>query len=95
MFEAEEGGFHQIDVAPGTLNTPFASLWDPQGFELTDAFLVRYDSEGSEVASNNDYGETWAARIYWEADHSGNHYVSVESFQPETTGTYALRIAAR
>ncbi|MCQ3809634.1 MAG: alanine and proline-rich secreted protein Apa, partial [Acidimicrobiia bacterium] len=77
VFEAEEGELYQIDVALGTLG---------------DSVAVLYDSEGFELASNDDHGDTLASRIYWEADYSGSHYLAVNGYF-DGTGTYTLGLA--
>lgn len=79
MFEAQEGQLYQIDVVLETLYDSVATL---------------YDSEGFELASNDDYddnGDSLASRISWEAEYSGSHYVAVEGFSSDT-GSYTLSI---
>ena len=78
VFEGEEGELYQIDVTLGTLSDSVATL---------------YDSDGSELERNDDHGDTLASRIYWEAQHSGNHYVAVEGWSG--TGSYTLTIVTR
>ena len=76
VFEGEQGELYQIDVTLGTLSDSVATL---------------YDSDGLELDYNDDYGDTSASRIYWEAQSSGNHYVAVESWSG--IGSYTLTIA--
>lgn len=76
MFEAQEGQLYQIDVVLETLHDSVATL---------------YDSEGFELASNDDNGDSLASRISWEAEYSGSHYVAVEGFSSDT-GSYTLSI---
>ena len=76
VFEGEQGELYQIDVTLGTLSDSVATLYDSDGFELD---------------YNDDYGDTSASRIYWEAQSSGNHYVAVESWSG--IGSYTLTIA--
>ena len=76
VFEGEEGELYQIDVTLGTLSDSVATLYDSDGFEL---------------GYNDDYGDTSASRIYWEAQSSGDHYVAVESWSG--VGSYTLTIA--
>ena len=65
VFEGEQGEFYQIDVTLGTLPDSVATLYDSDGFDLD---------------YNDDHGGTFASRIYWEAQSSGNHYVAVEGW---------------
>ena len=76
VFEGEQGELYQIDVTLGTLSDSVATL---------------YDSDGLELDYNDDYGDTSASRIYWEAQSSGNHYVAVEGWSG--IGSYTLTIA--
>ena len=78
VFEAEEGELYQVDVALGTLD---------------DSVAVLYDSDLTELASNDDYADTYASRLYWEAGYSGSHYVAVEGGRSDSSGTYTLGIA--
>ena len=78
VFEGEEGELYQIDVTLGTLSDSVATLYDSDGFEL---------------GYNDDYGDTSASRIYWEAQSSGDYYVAVESWSG--VGSYTLTIATR
>ena len=61
-FEAERGALYQIDVAPGTLTDPVATL---------------YDAGWRELGFNDDHGDSLGARIDWEATYSGTHYIEV------------------
>jgi hypothetical protein len=58
-FQAEQGESYQIDVALGTLD---------------DSIVDLYDADGSFLDSNDDYGDTFASRLYWEAPSSGERY---------------------
>ena len=78
VFEGEQGELYQIDVTLGTLPDSVATL---------------YDSDGLDLGYSDDYGDTSASRIYWEAQSSGNHYVAVKSWSG--IGSYTLTIAAR
>ena len=71
-FEAEEGEFYQLDVTLGTLE---------------DSVLDLYDADGTWLDSNDDYGETTASRLLWDAPGTGTYYVQVASFDTGT-GTY-------
>ena len=74
-FQAEQGESYQIDVALGTLD---------------DSIVDLYDADGSFLDSNDDYGDTSASRLYWEAPSSGERYVLVGGYG---TGTYTLTVS--
>ncbi len=76
VFEAEEGVLYQIDVALGT---------------LTDSWLSVYDSEGWELASNDDHADSLASRIVWNAPSSGEYFVEVGGYG---SGSYTLTVEA-
>ena len=76
VFEADAGELYQIDV---TLET------------LSDSVATLYDSDGFELEYNDDHGDTYASRIYWEAQSSANLYVAVEGWSG--TGSYTLTVA--
>ena len=64
-FQAQLGHTYQIDVTPGTLDDPVATL---------------YDVYGSLLDSNDDHGDTYASRLHFEASSSGEHFVAVEGY---------------
>ena len=74
-FQAERGQSYQIDVAPGTLD---------------DSIVNLFDSDGWFLDTNDDYGDTYASRLYWEAPSSGERYVAVEGYG---IGTYTLTVS--
>ena len=74
-FQAEQGESYQIDVALGTLD---------------DSIVELYDVDGSFLDSNDDYGDTLASRLYWNAPSSGERYVAVEGYG---IGTYTLTVS--
>ena len=74
-FQAEQGESYQIDVALGTLD---------------DSIVDLYDVDWSFLDSNDDYGDTYASRLYWEAPSSGERYVLVGGYR---TGTYTLTVS--
>ena len=74
-FQAERGQSYQIDVALGTLD---------------DSIVELYDVDWSFLDSSDDYGETYASRLYWEAPSSGERYVAVYGYG---TGTYTLTVS--
>ena len=73
--EADAGQFYRIDVSLGTLD---------------DSVLTIYDSEGWEVAYNDDYGDGTASRIVWSAPSSDVYYLEVSGFF--STGSYTLTV---
>ena len=75
--EANAGESYRITVSLVTLN---------------DSVLTIYDSEGREVAYNDDYGGGSASRIIWEAPATGDYYVEVSAFD-SATGSYTLTVA--
>ncbi len=77
-FQAEQGKFYQIDVALGTLD---------------DSELLLLDSDGWELAYNDDHGDTYASRLYWEAPSSGERYVLVGGAYTSSQGTYTLTVS--
>ena len=74
-FQAERGQSYQIDVALGTLD---------------DSIVDLYDVDWSFLDSNDDYGDTFASRLYWEAPSSGERYVTVGGYG---IGSYTLTVS--
>ena len=74
-FQAERGQSYQIDVALGTLD---------------DSIVELYDGDGAFLDTNDDYGDTLASRLYWNAPSSGERYVAVYGYG---TGTYTLTVS--
>ena len=74
-FQAEQGQSYQIDVALGTLD---------------DSIVELYDGDGSFLDTNDDYGDTLASRLYWNAPSSGERYVFVGGYG---VGTYTLTVS--
>ena len=75
-FQAEEGRSYRIEVAPGTLEDPFVSLYNAAG-----------DEESWEESRDED-----GATILWEALWSDDYYVLVESFGGTGTYTVRVVI---
>ena len=71
VFQSNEGSIYRIVIELGTLK---------------DTVLTLYDRRG-EIATNDDYGESYASRILWEAPDSGMYWVSVSGYN---SGTYTL-----
>ena len=57
---------------------------------LDDSIVDLYDTDGWVLGSNDDYGDTFASRLYWEAPSSGKRYVLVEGYE---IGTYTLTVS--
>ena len=74
VFDAEEGELYEVVVALGS---------------LSDSLLTLYDADGWYLADNDDFGDTLASRIVWEAPTSGEYYVEVGGYG---TGSYTLTI---
>ena len=74
-FPTEPGQTCRIDVALGTLDDSIVNLFDTDGWFLD---------------TNDDYGNTYASRLSWEAPSSGERYVSVEGYG---IGTYTLTVS--
>ena len=76
-FTAEEGQLYQIDVALGSLPDSLLALLNPDGWELD---------------SNDDHGDSWASRVFWEAPASGDYYLVVLGYG---AGSYTLTVTRR
>ena len=72
---ATRGGIYEIDVALGTLE---------------DSELVIINSEGVELAYNDDYGDSWGSRIAWVPEMSGDYYIEVAGW--DEMGSYVLSV---
>ena len=77
-FKAERGQSYQIDVALGTLD---------------DSIVDLHDTDWSFLDTNDDYGDTYASRLYWEAPSSGERYVLVGGAYTSSRGTYTLTVS--
>lgn len=76
VFDAEEGELYEVDVALGNLSDSVATLYGP---------------DGEWLASNDDYGDSFASRLIWKAPSSGEYYVEVSGYGD--TGTYTLTVS--
>ncbi len=77
VFEAEQDGIYRIDIALVT---------------LSDSVLTLYDAEWRELASSDDYSDTLASRVFWQAEYSGEHYIEVWGYG---LGAYTVLVEAR
>ena len=76
-FEAVAGQSYEIDVALGSLPDSLAEL---------------LDSNGQQLAENDDYGDSLASRIVWEAPGGGRYYIVVSGYD-SGVGSYALTVS--
>ena len=77
------GFTYQID-AEGTA-TSMGTLGDP--------YIGLRDASGTELATNDDGGTGYNARLTWTADRTGTVYVRIESAIFGSTGTYTLTVS--
>jgi hypothetical protein len=77
VFDARQGQLYQVDVLLGT---------------LPDSAVAVYDPSGNEVAYNDDYADSLASRVWWEAPVSGSYRIEVWGYG---TGTFTLALVAR
>ncbi len=77
-FTAEAGHHYRIDVEIRTLH---------------DSQVRLLDSDGWHLEYSEDFGESNAARIVWEAPESGDYYVEVSGRSSFSTGSYVLSLA--
>ena len=71
VFQSTRGSIYGIVVELGTVK---------------DSALTLYDRHG-EIAFNEDFGDSYASRILWEAPDSGTYWLSVSGYE---SGTYTL-----
>ena len=50
-----------------------------------------YDIDGERLAFNDDFGDSKASRIVWQAANAGDYYVEVQDIEGGT-GTYTLTV---
>ena len=58
---------------------------------LTDTVMYLYGPDGGQIATNDDFGGTYASRISHVAAVAGTYYVAVRAYGGEQTGNYSLR----
>ena len=75
-FTAQAGQVYMIDVALGTLDDSVVALLNANGWTEDE---------------NDDYGDSTASRIIWEAPSSGDYFIGVGAWHSDT-GTYTLTI---
>src|SRR5690606_25571811 len=75
----EAGVRYQIDVAG-------------QGqYPLSDAFVTLIDANGESVATDDDSGDDFDARLRYRAEHAGEYYIQASGLGG-STGGYQVRI---
>lgn len=70
-----------------TINT-FNS--NPKRWKPVDTVIYLYDSNGHELTSNDDYGNSVYSRIRYTFEHPGWYYVKVKAFGHFETGYYGI-----
>ena len=74
VFGAVEGVLYEIEVILGT---------------LSDSATEVYDSDGVELAWNDDYGDSLASRIEWRSPAGGDYFIEVWGYGE---GSYTLSV---
>jgi len=74
VLEAVEGELYEIDVTLGT---------------LTDSIVTVNDSDGFQLAWNDDYEGSLASRVEWTAPSTGDYYIQVSGYGE---GSYSLSV---
>jgi hypothetical protein len=79
-FTAQAGQLYQIDVALGTLDGSVVALLDADGWTEVE---------------NDDYGDSYASRIIWYAERTGDYFIEVGAAWGSNTGVgdYTLTLA--
>ena len=57
-----------------------------------DTVMRLLDSDGHEIASDDDGGAGGGSRIRWEANEDGTYYIVVSAFDSDYTGSYRLTL---
>ena len=57
-----------------------------------DRVMRLLDSDGHEIASDDDGGADGGSRIRWEASEDGTYYIVVSAFDTDYTGSYRLTL---
>jgi len=60
---------------------------------LADPFLTLYDSQGNQVATDDDGGTGLNAYLYFASPTGGPYFAAVSSYGASSTGRYTIRIA--
>ena len=82
--------WYMIELVEGR---PYRFYLDGVGDDaLADPYLVLYDAEGHEVASDDDGGAGANAYITYASRTGGAYYVAASSFNHASAGRYGLRV---
>ncbi len=76
-FQAKAGQLYMLDVTLGT---------------LSDSSMTLYDASGTRLEDNDDYEDSKASRIFWEAPAAGDYYIEVEGDSWGEAYTYTLTV---
>ena len=57
-----------------------------------DTVMRLFDSDGYEIASNDDGGADGGSRIRWEPNEDGTYYIVVSAYDDASTGSYRLTL---
>jgi hypothetical protein len=83
--------WYMIELVEGR---PYRFYLDGVGDDaLADPYLVLYDAEGHEVASDDDGGAGFNSYITYASRTGGTYYVAASSFNHSGGGRYGLRVA--
>ena len=74
VLSAVEGELYEIEVTLGT---------------LSDSIVSVYDSDGFDLAWNDDYQDSLASRVEWRAPLTGDFYIEVSGYGE---GSYTLAV---
>lgn len=77
VFEASAGEVYQVNVSLET---------------LSDSEVALYDPDGNLLASNDDYEDSFASRLYWKADRTRPLHIAVSGYGYRI-GSYILTVA--
>ena len=66
---------------------------DGSGGGLADPYLVLYDAQGNEIASDDDGGAGLNSYLSYASSTGGPHFVAVSSFQSGGAGRYVLSVS--
>lgn len=79
--ELEAGGSYVIDLKGAGANA------------LDDPYLRLYDSNGREIASNDDNGDGYDSQILFRPTQSGVYYVGAGAYGDGGAGTYSVSVS--
>lgn len=59
---------------------------------LSDSTIALHDSDGNQLAFNDDFAGTLASQLFYDAPTDGTYYVEVRAYSDSSTGTYQLSL---